>query len=1632
MSQNRDREEGHPDAVYLSYDSRDQEKSLDSSPNPSASKLASSILSQHESEIYDVFDPNLDSDSLLEDDSPYPEVRSAVANFDDPDMPASTLRAWILGILWAVVIPGMNQFFYFRYPSVAIGGLVAQLLVFPLGRAWARLLPNTTIFGCEINPGPFSIKEHVLVTIMAGVGAQSAYATDIVAVQRVYYNQIFPFTYQWLLVMSTQLIGFSMGGVARRFLVTPPSMIWPNTLVSCALFNTLHSQSYAGIGQHEVWYFFPGYLFQALSVFTWVCWVAPNNVKINQMFGYRSGLGFSLLTFDWAQIAFIGSPLATPWWAEANVMIGFFFFYWFLTPILYYKNIWFSQYMPVSSINAFDNEGKIYDLKRIIDDNASIRVQAYREYSPVYLSVTFVISYGLSFLSITATISHAIIHFWKPIKVQFKQSLREPPDIHARLMERYPQGCAVPPRPMFWCQVVATIIAGTVQLGVQSWMFTNIPDLCDKEQKDNFTCASTHVFGTASIIWGVIGPALQFSKGQIYYFDIFLSYRRRLPRYPLAHHSTISKQYLKLSKVITSFPLIFSGVGQIPPATAVNYVPWAIIGFLFQFVVRRRNFAYWAKYNYVLSAALDAGTAVGVIIVFFCLQYPLNGTIGKHTIRGWWGNQVFRNTLDWRNVTFKTLPDGETFGVFLQAGEFHTWRLPVPGLWKDITQKAKAAGLNALSIYVHWHLLNPKAGVIDMTGINDLQPLFDAAKEAGIWIIARPGPYINAETTAGGLPGHVATIPGDPYWNPYNGEIRSNDTNFHNAWQDYWNAVIPVIARNQITLGGPVIMLQIENEYYNGPGQNEYVEELRERALDLGIVVPTMVNDPGMYRNLVDSADIYGIDAYPVTFDCSNPSVWRDIPTTWRTYHESVTPEIPFMFPEFQGGSYDRWGSAGGYAACRELTNPNFQRVHNFHLWANGVTAVSYYMFYVSHRSGVQVHPNHAQGGTSWGQLPYTNAYTSYDYGAAVTESRELSAKYGELKLQSLFLRSFADFRMTKWKGEDNTTTLGVSTTHLQSPETGSSFYILRHTKSSDPAVVSLKPTVGSRNITVPQLGGSATLLGRDSIIISADLKFGSSKLHYSTAMLLSAFKLDGDDALVVYGTSGLTYEVALLLKVAPTIATFGPSKIHTKFVKNDQAFIINFTLAPGLTTVRISTPRKTIVILIADYDTATNFWMPTIAGKGEFAEFIDVGASAPLLISGPYLIRTAALAGETLALEGDLSGATTLTVYGPKALNFITWNGKRVGGLKRTNAGSWQAQLHASNAHVKLPDLMTARWKYADSLPEIKSTFDDAALVEASHTNTTNTFLPYYGGPWILYADDYGFHGGNLLWQGTFEHDTSLPAPTAVNISVSGGIHFAASVWLNEYYLGPSDTRLATNNESWPVSPDMLRFGENHVTVLQDHMGGNLAGQIVCCTPGGRQRDLQQPRGIQGYYLEGRPPTAQFTKWRLAGNLGGEDFPDKTRKILNEGGLYAERMGWHLPKFDDAAWETRTPFEGLDKPGVGFFRTTFDLDLPSGYDIPLSVVFDAEPGHYRAQLYINGWQLGKRVANIGPQTSFVVHEGILDYGGPNVLAISLWSLGDEEGDLRIPGVRLVRGTVYEGGIQGIGVNNPDWKELRG
>lgn len=138
------------------------------------------------------------------------------------------------------------------------------------------------------------------------------------------------------------------------------------------------------------------------------------------------------------------------------------------------------------------------------------------------------------------------------------------------------------------------------------------------------------------------------------------------------------------------------------------------------------------------------------------------------------------------------------------SGEFHPWRLPVPGLWLDIFQKIKALGYNGVSFYVNWALLEGSPGHYTAEGVFAYEPFFDAAAEAGIYLFARPGPYINAEVSGGGYPG----------WLQRNtGTLRTNETAYMDATNNYVAHIGRSIVAAQITNGGPVVLLQAENEY---------------------------------------------------------------------------------------------------------------------------------------------------------------------------------------------------------------------------------------------------------------------------------------------------------------------------------------------------------------------------------------------------------------------------------------------------------------------------------------------------------------------------------------------------------------------------------------------------------------------------------------------------------------------------------------------------------------------------------------------------------------------------------------------------------------------------------------------------
>ncbi|KAI0014757.1 OPT family small oligopeptide transporter [Xylariomycetidae sp. FL0641] len=425
------------------------------------------------------------------DTSPFPAVRAVVPETDDTGMPVNTFRAWLLGVVFVFLGSGVNQFFSLRYPGVHIVSLVAELLAYPLGVLLAKLLPLS-----RWNPDRhFNIKEHALVTIMANVsfGFGSADATNLLQ-QTKFYGFDIPAGFSVLVVLCCQLSGYAIAGLSAPWLVKPATMIWPGVLSNVALLSSLHTRANATANGWNVsrigffnlvclgaflWYWFPGLIWTGLSYFgmsatgsppptvlrvwcrfcsfraadtvspTWICWIAPKNLVVNQVFGMVTGMGLFPLTFDWSMVAYNSNPLLSPHWAAFNVFLGFAVFFWVVAPAIYYTNTWFTAYLPYCTADVYDRFGQLYDVSKVLT-NDLFDEEKYAEYSPPYLPATFAFVYGLAFASITSVLSHVYCFHWEELKHAMRGTLKL--DIHARLMKSYKQ------TPVWWWAGVLIVV----------------------------------------------------------------------------------------------------------------------------------------------------------------------------------------------------------------------------------------------------------------------------------------------------------------------------------------------------------------------------------------------------------------------------------------------------------------------------------------------------------------------------------------------------------------------------------------------------------------------------------------------------------------------------------------------------------------------------------------------------------------------------------------------------------------------------------------------------------------------------------------------------------------------------------------------------------------------------------------------------------------------------------------------------------------------------------------------------------------------------------------------------------------------------------------------------------------------
>ncbi|MFE9571361.1 beta-galactosidase [Streptomyces sp. NPDC006692] len=630
--------------------------------------------------------------------------------------------------------------------------------------------------------------------------------------------------------------------------------------------------------------------------------------------------------------------------------------------------------------------------------------------------------------------------------------------------------------------------------------------------------------------------------------------------------------------------------------------------------------------------------------------------------------------------------DGKPLSIW--SGEFHYWRLPSPDAWRDVLQKMKSGGFNAASIYFDWDFHSPKPGVYDFTGVRDVDKLLDIAREVGIYVIARPGPYINAETDGGGFPGWLVT---------QRGKARTTAPDYLAAADEWLSKIDPILARHQLTNGtGTVIAYQVENEYYQDTADGHaYIKHLVDKAHADGITVPLTGNHNGVFAK---ELDIDGSDSYPQGFNCSSPDAWHGLPDL----SGAKKPGQPLFLAEFQGGSFDPWGGPG-FDKCRRLTNGDFEKAAYENNIASGATMQNFYMAY---------------GGTSWGWLPSPGAvYSSYDYGAPIREDRQLSEKYLVDKRLGYLVQSVAPLTKTESVTQGAPDNASVLRRDRRNPDNGTEFTVVRHKDVNNKAKDTTHLALGGYP-SVPQKPGTAlTVDGRDSKLLVSDYAMDHQQLRYSTSEIMTHGTFGARDVALLYGRHGQDGETVLRYGARPGVKVLSGQAEQTWDPASGD-LRLNYS-HNGLTQVLVtpadgSTP---LLLLLADDASAGSYWR------------LDT-PQGPVLASGPELLRTASYDKGVLKLTGDTDKAASLHVLTGAPATSVSWNGRPAPGALDTTGST----LGGPKA-VSLPAL--GSWKVQRETPEAAAGFDDAAWRAVDKP--------------ALSADDYGFHAGSIWYRGHF-----------------------------------------------------------------------------------------------------------------------------------------------------------------------------------------------------------------------------------------------------------------------------------------
>mmetsp|Transcript_36535 Transcript_36535/g.58922 ORF Transcript_36535/g.58922 Transcript_36535/m.58922 type:complete len:726 (-) Transcript_36535:832-3009(-) len=344
------------------------------------------------------------------------------------DMPVVTLRMVVITTLLNFILGFCNQVGTYRTIQFSIPPIFLNIISYPIFLACAKYIPSKkfSVFGMTIdtNPGPFNVREHLMVGVVTTDAAGSAYVANTLYFMEELLGQNIGFFGDFLLIFVTKVIGLGFAGFFFKYLIMQKSIPWPGSIYTVETFRMLH-EDWNSKFKYFLYFFVLFFMYQWLPSLFWaglgsvsiLCWFGGSNLVVSQLASGSNGFGIGSISLDPSTtFGFFQNFFYIPMYLGINAVVGGVLWAWVLSPAFYYADVANAKTFPVMSTSLFQANGSVYPTEKLFNDQQEWQQDVFDFYGVPYQSMWYALGYFFSFVSLTAGVSHVACYHYQDIK----------------------------------------------------------------------------------------------------------------------------------------------------------------------------------------------------------------------------------------------------------------------------------------------------------------------------------------------------------------------------------------------------------------------------------------------------------------------------------------------------------------------------------------------------------------------------------------------------------------------------------------------------------------------------------------------------------------------------------------------------------------------------------------------------------------------------------------------------------------------------------------------------------------------------------------------------------------------------------------------------------------------------------------------------------------------------------------------------------------------------------------------------------------------------------------------------------------------------------------------------------------